>query len=196
MTRKERMDAVRRDKRGDDHLWEYESVPVPRVAETRSMLDAVDLRNRGQAEMFFVKRGYFEEGSGWGYSKESPCVLSKDLFHFISEEKKYVEWRIYEEIIFDRTSGAPDLHCLRRRITRQALMCNGEDKYDILDVEVTGFLEPDLEFLKSDIDSNCGYIGDPEGLARHRKMASERRKGYKTQYWFKIPRLLGSEEFC
>ena len=138
---------------------------------------------------------------GWGYTQEDACVFDfgdkfseyppKTRRSIMESESIYLqrlffERRVYEEIIYHPLSGTPDLHCLKWKKTRQALVHGNNNRtYDRVNFQVYGFLKDDLDFLKADY-IKCMKNNDFAGMEKNQKMADERIVIYDSVCWFDI----------
>lgn len=153
------------------------------------------------AEHFKSLNGGLPIQGGWGYTKESACVICKDdplnnpgiPFDGVGIEQVFVEKRCYEELIIFRPKG--DAHSgIEWKRQMQALV-GGEDgrMYDHLVFEITCFREQDWEALKSEYEYGIQNPDDFDDEAHWRKHEAMKKR-YIRDYWFDITSFLGGDE--
>lgn len=174
--------------------------PMPQMLRERAVAVREVNRQLGRSSVPCYEVDFTVSG-GWGYTQEDACVfdfgdeysdLPIEIRRTVMDDSSvrlqrlFFERRVYEEIIHSPLPGTPDLHCLKWQKIRQSLI-HGEDGrvYDRIDYLVSGFLEEDLCFLKTDHEE-CLAKDDEEGIKRNLKMADERIVKYDSVCWFDI----------
>lgn len=121
---------------------------------------------------------------GWGYSPEDAIVL-EPTFDMVPIEYLIVEKRLYEELIIYRRDG-DKYSGIKWKLKKQSLTVIEGHHYDHLVFDVTAFHEKDWELLGQDWEEHRGYVGDPDGLAKHEAERKKRQIHFVTEYWFDI----------
>jgi len=135
---------------------------------------------------------------GWGYTKADAVIIDKNdpvvpeglPFDGVGIEYVFAEKRIYEELIIFRVLGEPYAGIRWDRVEQRLESHDGRN-YDILNYEVTAFLESDWYELKEEFESNNFFENSPEGYQAHQKKREGKMISYTTEYWFDITSFLG-----
>ena len=135
---------------------------------------------------------------GWGYSLEDCVIIDKNdpsvdqniPFDGIDIEYRFVEKRIYAELIVFREFGEAFSGITWDR-KAQYLKGIEQKMFDVLDVTVTAFKERDWEFLKTEWEENNAFSDDEEGKNNHMNKRAHHSYFYDTQFWFDITSFFG-----
>lgn len=128
---------------------------------------------------------------GWGYTQKDAVVIElDDSVEGVSFEYKFLEYRCYEEGIIYRPRGEK-LAGFSFRRDSQSLVCEGDRKYDRINMIVSAYKQEHFVLLKDDWDEHNGYEGDPEGRARHLAMARKWEINCTVSAWFDVTRFFG-----
>ena len=187
----------------DEIVPEWNQIDSPRVLTNAKMIDVINAHNRDvceNARQAGRDPGYLYTSvtgdhfyGGWGYGPNEYCLilvnwmspLAEDNFG-IGFENLFLERRIYEELIFDKSVPKPDLHCLRWEVKRVTVYAVNDLIFDRVEYVVTGFTPDNLKILQDDVAAHNKYIDDPKGAAEHFQLANKLRSGYRTECWFEI----------
>lgn len=178
---------------------EWRTVPAPVISSSSKMLDLIFQHNREAPECgidtnpVFQSKHYNHFYGGWGYTPNAPCVILVDWSSELAEdnfgigfENLFLERRIYEELIFDKSESKPSMHCLRWGITNVSVYVTNSRVFDCVRYTVTGYSKEDERRLAEDCRAHDNYENDPEGALRHLQLANSLRIGYSTECWFDI----------
>lgn len=138
-------------------------------------------------------RGGLPIQGGWGYSKEDACVIQKDdplvdsnlPFDGIGIEYVFVEKRIYEEMIIFQPEGGKYSE-IRWSLQKQALVNDGDRRYDHLVFEVTSFRDADWDALKAEFGGPHGFGTPGFDEAAHENKRREKMIRLTRDFWFDV----------
>lgn len=135
---------------------------------------------------------------GWGYSIEDAVIIDKNdptvekgmPFDGVGLEYVFVEKRIYEELIIfreqdDRCAG------IKWNLLKQETQLNNGKRYDVLEFEVTGFLEKHWLELKDEWEGLNGFASPDFDIEAHTQKSDSLMFRYVTQYYFDITSFFG-----
>lgn len=185
--------------------WSKKKSLVPSAYDSERMFDSgawhppkpLVTRERPRqliARHFPSLKGGLPIQGGWGYTKESACVICRDdplndpempFFDGVGIEYVFVEKRCYEELIIFQPDG--DKHSgIKWKLMEQSLI---HGKYDHLVFEITCFRERDWDMLKAEYEQG---MGNPNFDAEaHWRKHESLKKRYVRDYWFDITSFYG-----
>ena len=187
----------------------WREVEAPRVCLPGKMIDVINEHNRlndgngvgGERSPIYAKVTGRNFAGGWGYEPDGYCEILFDWTNYnvkeckgVSLEMLFLERRIYEELLIDRSVGKPDMNCIRWGIDKVTVYAAGDHVIDRIDYTVTGFSFEDQFALQEDIRRHNGYAGDVEGALMHLEHANRLRVGYRQSCWFDATRFYRKPE--
>ncbi len=121
-------------------------------------------------------------GGGWGYAMRDAAVIQGG----ISTENAFIEVRIREELRrLEKAAGAKLVFADYQNYAHE-LVCEGDDFYDLLYVQVEVIPEEDWEQLKADWESHDGYKKDKAGRRKHEEWRESRTIRFTEHFWFNV----------
>lgn len=135
---------------------------------------------------------------GWGYTKESACVIDKNdpevdegiPFDGVGVEYIFVEKRIYEEMIVTRPTGEAYSGAQWKLSSQELLEENGRN-YDHMIFSVTAFHDKDWEELKAEWE---GRENDPQfSKSSHDQKRNKAIVNITREFWFDITSFYGQD---
>jgi hypothetical protein len=145
------------------------------------------------AEDFKSLNGGLPIRGGWGYTRETACIIEKvdplndPLLPFdgVGVEYKFVEKRIYEELIVFR-SKKDQLSGIEWKLKNQSLINFGDRYYDQLIFDITAFQSGDWEELKDEYIGPNGHLGPNFNEVAHEEKRQARMIVLEREFWFDI----------
>ena len=137
---------------------------------------------------------------GWGYTKEDACIIDKNdpiinpesplPFYGVGYEKKFVERRIYMELITyrkvdDRYSG------IQWNMLEQNLLKLEGVPHDFLRYEITCFKDSDWMSLKEEWEGPDGINNPDFDKVKHFERRNHLKQCFGMEFWFEISSFYG-----
>ena len=128
---------------------------------------------------------------GWGYSKNDACIINtldptfdpEEPFHGTVIEELFVEMRICEEMIIQRTEGEKCAGIEWSQLSRERIE-EGARHFDRLTFEIRAFPVKDWEELKADYEGPTGAASPCFDHEAHEMKRQERVFFVTREFWF------------
>ena len=135
---------------------------------------------------------------GWGYSRETACVIDKHdpsvdqnrPFNGVSYEYLFAEYRLYEELIVFKPRGE-QFAGIKHRLSRKETRAEDGRSYDVLTFDVVAFRQEDFDRLREQYEGPDGVLNPAFDSDEHEALrASLIHTGERT-FWFDITSFYG-----
>jgi len=155
------------------------------------------------AHDFKSLKGGLPISGGWGYTKDTACVIERvdplvnpeTPFHGVAYEYKFIELRNYEELIICRPLDQRFAGVRWRLIEQSVSGVEDGRRYDRLEYELTAFSDADWEELKAEYTGPNGIESPDFDREAHERKRAERMIRWNRECWFDITSFFGKETY-